>query len=495
MKKYLNILMFGLTLSIVGLGCKPLEEYNVNPNEPAVVNPSVLLTSFQRATMMNYSDQWFNGRFGMVYCQQWTQCQYPDESQYFVRPDANKSFWRDFYAGNDTEGGGMIDLNKIIEKATNEPVSAAVFGSPKNQIAVARFLRAWMFQVLTDAYGDIPYSQALKGSENFQPKYDKQRDIYLDLLKEVNESLAMLDDAEVCFTSGDLLYGGDATAWRKFGNSLKMRIGMRMVDVEPVLGKTAVEQAIAGGVFAGNADNCVFNFAASAPNFNPWYQYSYLDGRRDFAGSKGFIDTLSSLSDPRKVIFFDKATNTSTYVGHPYGSIATNPKSVSRPNRANIYKAEGRGVYMDYAEVCFLLAEAAERGFAGAGSAADNYKNGIKASMEYWGAATADADAYVAQPKVDYATVAGTWKQKIGFQKWIALHMQGVQAWTEWRRLDFGVLKLPNAGIFPGALTTRIPLRYTYPFSEQTLNGTNYTAAVASQGPDRLDTPVWWDKQ
>ena len=150
---------------------------------------------------------------------------------------------------------------------------------------------------------------------------------------------------------------------------------------------------------------------------------------------------------------------------------------------------------MNYAEVEFFLAEAVERGFIATGSAESHYNAGITASMTYWGASATDAAAYLANPKVAYGSVAGTWQQKIGFQKWIALYMQGIEAWAEWRRLDFGVLQLPVAGALPTARIdpNKLPTRLTYPLDEVTLNGTNTAAAVAAQGPDRLDTKLWWD--
>src|SRR5690606_2269928 len=137
----------------------------------------------------------------------------------------------------------------------------------------------------------------------------------------------------------------------------------------------------------------------------------------------------------------------------------------------------------------FILAEAAQRGFI-TGDAAGYYEEGIRASMAFWGIEDQSAiNGYIASNPFD----AGNWRVSIGVQKWIALYMQGIQGWIEYRRLDFGVLRLPAGGIPPGVTTNNVPTRVNYPTDEQNLNNTNYQQAVAAQGPDRLDTKVWWD--
>jgi hypothetical protein len=156
---------------------------------------------------------------------------------------------------------------------------------------------------------------------------------------------------------------------------------------------------------------------------------------------------------------------------------------------------------LDYSEVEFLLAEAVERGFI-TGSAAEHYNKAVTASIEYWtqqdprssvsSTGAARAAAYLAQPKVAYATADGNWKQKIGFQKWLALYNRGWEAWVEWRRLDFPKLSPPSGGNVPAGLA--IPVRMIYPIIEQTLNGANRSAAAEAIGGDLATTKLWWDK-
>ncbi len=140
---------------------------------------------------------------------------------------------------------------------------------------------------------------------------------------------------------------------------------------------------------------------------------------------------------------------------------------------------------MDYSEVQFLLAEAVERGFI-AGTAETYYNNAITASIIYWGGLASDATAYLAQPSVAYTTATGNYKEKIGVQKWIALNNRGYEAWVEWRRLDYPVLA-------PALPTLVIPKRLIFPVSEQTQNGTAYTAAAAAMGGDLTTTKLFWD--
>ncbi|MEP7169191.1 MAG: SusD/RagB family nutrient-binding outer membrane lipoprotein, partial [Bacteroidota bacterium] len=195
------------------------------------------------------------------------------------------------------------------------------------------------------------------------------------------------------------------------------------------------------------------------------------------------------------------------YVGEIYGLSEANGGATANSDVSQrselVLSATMPGFLLDYAQVEFMMAEAAERGWGT--DAESHYKAGITASILFWtslNGAPADQptiDAYIAQDSVDYtlqkASAASSgfampWKYAIGKQKWIALYDQGIQGWCEWRRLDFGILDLPQDGVLDG---TGIPLRMKYPVDEQTLNGANYDAAVANQGPDLQNTRLWWD--
>jgi hypothetical protein len=321
------------------------------------------------------------------------------------------------------------------------------------------------------------------------------------MLSNLNKALGLMNSN--AGPSGDLIYGGDMSMWKAFCNSLKMRVALRMADVDNATAQTAFNQAVTSGAFTSNADNALMPYA-DGNDFNLIYFNYALDNRNDYAGSDIFIDsTLEPLSDPRLPCWFSQAEVDTSWTGEVYGldegNAASTPNSSVSQRSPLVLSASLPGIFMDYAQVEFMLAEAAERGWGVSGSAKSHYDAGITASIDFWTdlngapATAGDITTYLSQPEVDYDSLmlAGqTWKQIIGKQKWIALFNQGTQGWTEWRRLDFGILRLPADGILDG---TGIPARMYYSIDEQTLNSGNYAAAISNQGPDLQDTKLWWD--
>jgi hypothetical protein len=202
-------------------------------------------------------------------------------------------------------------------------------------------------------------------------------------------------------------------------------------------------------------------------------------------GASPFIDVLNDLNDPRRSSYFKEADG-GGYKGGVYGDL----------NDYDEFSAPGEqledpalpGVLLSYSEVEFLLAEARERGFNVGGTATSHYNAAVTASIVEAGGSAAEAATYLAQPTVAYSTAAGTYKQKIGVQKWIALYNQPVIAWTEWRRLDSPNLQKPANAL------SDIPKRFPYPNTELNLNGANATAAGTAIGGDVVTTKIFWDK-
>lgn len=453
-------------------------------------------------------DEWTNGRRGMQLAQYWSSNQYSDESRYAFRSSISNNYWLFFYAGRGSvtgstpNGGGMQDLNEIIRLNTEFPdQNAGSFGTNNNQIAVARALKVWIMQIVTDTWGYAPYSQALQIDEFPNPAYDSQEEIYRTFLTQLTDANNQIELAGAG-PAGDAVYGGDMALWKKFVNSLKLRVAMRMADVDPTAAAAAVAEAVAAGVMESNDDSALFPYLPSAPNNNPLNED--FKTRNDFAVSNVLVQKLQELNDPRLGFYAQPTANsvaagTPEYVGEVYGldeikAAATQDDAVSQRS-SRVVAADAPGVYMQYAEVAFLLAEAVERGFIG-GSAAEYYNQGVTASMNYWNDGSVDAagiEAYLAQPTVAYdAQIAAgeAWRNVIGEQKWLSLYMQGIEAWSEYRRLDFGILQAPADGPLEG---NGIPLRLIYPLDEQSANEVSYDAAVAAQGPDELDTRLWWD--
>lgn len=485
MNKQLFLLM-GLIGAIVFTGCqKDFEEINTNPNEPTSVSTGFLLTASQKQIMDIYYGSFWGSRRGMQLAQYWSSNQYSNESRYQFRVETANGAWIDYYAGP------LADLQRIIDLNTDSPEDVGGFGSNGNQIAVAKLLQAWVYQHLTDAFGAIPMSQALQGVDNTSPGYDSQSEVYANLLTMIDEALSGMDGG--AGPQGDQLYGGDMDMWTKFANSLKLRVAMRMSDVNAQTAQAAAEEALgSGSLIVGNGDNAIFAYLPGAPNNNPINEDAKT--RNDFAASNTMVNWLDSLNDPRMMAFY--ATNADgNYVGEEYGlseaNAALTPDDAISQRSASILAGDFPGIYFDAAQTHFLAAEAAARGWTSILSAEDHYNAAIALSMNFWGiddeAAIAD---YVAQEGVAYATAGADWKEAIGRQKWIALYMQGYEGWAEWRRLDFGVLQLPVDGVLQG---DGIPHRMQYPLDEQTLNNASWTAGVAANGGDELNTPLWWD--
>lgn len=483
---------------------KGFDTINDDPNNPAIVPTSFLLTGAEKGIMDNTVDHWWGAQVGNQLAQYFSSNQYTSESRYQFRTSITNQYWNLFYAGgaNSTAGnaqGGLKELQQIIDLCTNEPDKYSLYGDPKNQIAVATILQSWVFQNLTDVFGQIPYSDALKGVSKAAPKYDDQKTIYTGIITKLDAAIASMD-ASKDGPSGDLIYDGDMDQWKKFANALKIRVATRMADREPALAAKAITEAVASGTFTSGADDAVYPYSASSIDGNPnWYDLN-IDARNDFCASNIIIDELNGLQDPRIGFFFNKAVKTDTFIGEVYGLSEANGAGTDDEDVAQrsdlIMSQTFPGVFITYAEIQFALAEAAERGIAVPNSAKSYYDEGIKASMDFWSGGSlsaTDITNYTQQANVDYdALKAGgkSWKEIIGKQKWIALFNQGVQGWSEWRRLDFGILQRPADGELQG---TGIPTRVIYPTDEQRLNGSNYNAALTAQGPDLLSTKVWWD--
>ncbi|HNQ61542.1 MAG TPA: SusD/RagB family nutrient-binding outer membrane lipoprotein [Bacteroidia bacterium] len=507
--KYISLLLsFGAMITLTSCE-KDFENINNDPNNPTDVPNSYYLAGAQRGLSDNTFDIWWGCNVGNQLAQYWSSNQYSSESRYQFRTPTTNTYFNLFYAGGNAGGrrtgadlpvGGLLELNRIIDNCKSDPGGSSASGDANNQIAVATMLRVWLLQNMTDTWGDLPYSEALDPEKSRAPKYDRQSDIYSGLISELNTAISLVNTG-ASGPSGDMIYDGDMVLWKKFGNALKMRIAMRIVDVNASLASTSLSEAIASGTFTSNADNALFQYGEGV-DAHPIYYNRFIDKRNDYAASNIMLDILVAQNDPRLPCFYNKATSTDTWVGEVYGlseanAAATPNSSVSLPSDLMI-SASLPGIFMDYAQVEFMLAEAAARGIAGVTDAQMHYNNGVTASIEFWTtlnsspASGADITAYLAQASVDYASPGSgsTYKEKIGKQKWIALYNQGVQGWTEWRRLDFGILQLPADGVLEG---TGIPMRMKYAVDEQTINSGNYSAAISNQGPDVLSTKVWWD--
>jgi len=343
-------------------------------------------------------------------------------------------------------------------------------------------MRAYAFSVLVNTFGDIPYTEALQGRENTTPKYDNQKDVYYALLDTINASIQEMDVSSGSFGSADIIYNGDMNEWYKLANSIKLKLGIIIADVDPARSKTEVESA-APNVFTSNDDNALFRYLTNPPNVNPIWTNLVQSNRNDFVAANTIIDTMNAHQDPRRPYYFTDVDG--EYIGGEYGA-GNSFSNFSHPSD-KVEAPDFPAILMDYAEVEFFLAEAAARGFAVEGTAEEHYNNGVTASIEFWDGSSADAQDYLSLPINKYD--ASNWKRSVGVQAWINYYTRGFDAWIEQRRLGYPQL------IAPPSAVTAFPVRYTYPSTEVNLNNANYTSASTSIGGDQVTTKLFWDVQ
>lgn len=400
-------------------------------------------------------------------------------------------------------------------------------GQYPNMVQAARILRAFLFQRLTDYYGSIPYFEALKGKDNFFPGYDKQKDIYADLLKELDEATAAFgaEDPADGFKAADLYYNGDVSKWKKWGYSIMLRMAMRLSNVDATTANTYVAKAIQGGVFTSNADNTIVPMAIGP---SQWTDQNGLS-RAFFPGDGGNQSYLSATlvdwlkgadagsvadDDPRLMIFTAGKgvwtpggftpidANPLTQKGMPNGKdqsqlnqiegFTVNKDSVYSKINPSLLNLDEPYMLMNYGEVQLMLAEAAERSIGGltpAGAKA-YYDEGVKASMQMYtiyDPSFVVSDAAVANYLSTYAYgVSKPALTMIAEQYWANHFLNWWEAWSNWRRTGLPALIPTN---YPGNVTNgTIPQRLMYPDAEA--GGNPNFAAGAS--PNDYTTKVWW---
>lgn len=471
--KYPLILLFA---GIIFAGCNPTDfgTTNVNPNGAVAPPTSALLTNVESGLggVPANTNQGF-------YVQYYTEEQYPGNCLYLL---TNVS-WDGFYAGS------LEDLQNIINICTTNPTYAVNWGNPVDQIQIARILKAYTFSILTNRYGDIPYSKALTGSVLIP--YDKQSAIYTDLFKELTSAVASFQGTGAAI-KGDVIYNGNIAQWKKFANSLRLVLAMQLSKVDPATGKTQFMAALAdpAGYITSNADNFTITYVNGFAN--PYYQ---LASASQFAITKTIADSLNKYVDPRTIVYGQAVGG--KVKGEPYGLNRGNSLTwlTANPDFSQAFDVSWKGiaspiVILPAAFIDLIRAEAAlDPNYATGENAFTLYQKGITDSWAQWGA-TGSLGTYLTNLGI---TTAAT-KAQVQFQLWLSLYGTTQFAWDEWRRT--GVPALTPA---PDAvnLTKTIPRRYAYPTTEPNVNSDAYSAAVAAfpyGGADTHDNKVWWDK-
>lgn len=490
MKYTIKLSFFAIIIGLaVTGGCtKDFAEKNQDPNAITTITPDLLLPGILRSSVnVMMGEAW---GIGTLVVQQTAKYQFVDDDRYLW--DNKDNVWNNYYSN-------LRDIKKLSE--------LSAFTSQPAYNGIALILKSWMFSIITDTYGDAPYSEATFGdNSNFKPKYDTQEAIYDGILKDLETANTILSTG-TSTVKGDLIYQGDLLKWRKLANSLKVRALMRISSKKDV---AAQLQAIVNDparypVFTGNADDGDYSYFAEAPNQFPNYT-NRIGGFDEYRLSKTFGNTLQAFNDPRLAIFARPTAASVTagnpvYVGMPNGLSDTEALNFNggsnNISRIGAYYYESaispagllvaKGYIMAYPELQFLLAEARFKNLISTSTTAQTYyENGISASFTYLN--TTMPAGYTSRSGVQYNSTDAM--KLIITQKWIALFYTGLENWFEFRRTGFPLLTAGPDNQNGG----RIPVRYKYPLNEQTQNADQLKAAIARQGADNINTAVWWDK-
>ena len=468
-------------IAIIYSSCDTVDfgDINDDPNGPTTAIPSQLLAQAQKyvggtennAESKDDVEGVLTRRGGLLYVQHITQGQYPSWAKYSI----TELSYNQWYTGP------LQNLNEIIKINEDEgsATSASAYGDNNNQIAVAKLLRAYFLNFMTDSWGYLPWTEAFKGIDGSQPKFDSQEFLYNYMFDEIDVALGLINDKSG--PSGDVMFNGDMSKWKTFGSTLKLIMALRISDVNAALAKTNFEAAVASGnLITSNSGNLMFTYGNTEESDNPWEDR--FESREDYILSETMVNFLQTNSDPRLPKFAEPSRSAGVYVGAPNGNVNGNVPDFSFITSNVIGEQIYSAPIYTLAQVKLSLAEAALKGWnVGGADAPTLFKEGIEASMLQWGVSQADVDTYTAAHT--NATITD-----IAYEKWVALFLNGTEAWAEWRRLDAPTLT-PSSY----ANIQKIPVRHSYSSTIGDNNPDNYATVITEQGTDDNHTKLWWD--
>ena len=488
-KAYLILFLLGC----LSVSCtKDFEEINTDPNRPKEVNPGVVLSQMQYRMVSTSISAARNFTHELMQVDAPRSSSRDGIHRYVITPGTG--VWTAFYTY-------LADVEVIISSADQL--------NEKNYKAIGLVYKCWAYSILTDVYGDIPYSDAMKAAEGkFQPKFDSQKDIYTQILKDLATANDLFDDNKALTYGGDYLYASNTLTgakntgiqrWKKFCNTLRLRLLLRISKHGSELNAdNQINEILADPVkypvFTSNADEGIYKFPNVYPFFNPYYTARQLDWRDGTYYTKFFIDQLNTWNDPRRSTWAltVPVNGQNVYQGIESGYPTTTEYVVGKNSSYTdaLKVSSSTGVMITYAEEEFIKAELALKGYNTGKTAKTHYENGIAASMTQWGV-TLPA-GYLQQAGVSYNESAGTEArlQQIMIQKYYAYFFTDYQAWFEKRRTGYPVLPRGSGIPAENAFPSRIP----YPTYLQSLNPQNLAAAVTAMGGDNSNIKVWWDK-
>ncbi|WP_242922809.1 SusD/RagB family nutrient-binding outer membrane lipoprotein [Pontibacter liquoris] len=483
--KYIAAILAAFSLSITA--CDNFLDINQDPNNPTTSTPALTLPAAQGelAYVLGNQFQFLGNFFAQLWAQSGGANQYCTLELYQMTSSSyDARVWGELYAG------ALEDFKYVADQGTET--------SNPNYTAIGKIMQAYTFQVITDAWGDAPFTSALGGLDQLNPEYQSQQQIYDGLIPMLDSAIADIDAGGEAVGSSDLVYGGDMDLWRRFANTLKLRIYLRQAYVRPDVAQAGVQQLYASGAeFLGMGETADVPFFDQTQNRNPFYQTQVVfRGGVDVVASNTALNYLQTTGDPRIGEFYAPAEtgpNAGTFVGVDQGVECTPQRSgtlanaLSKPGPAVASPATAVP-FITAAESYFLQAEAAARGWTnGTADAAALYAQGITASFDYVGADVAAVPALLTREGVAYPAGAGVEEQvdQIITQKWISFSgTEGLEAWTEYRRTGYPSFIEPSAASTIGA--SLLPKRILYPNTESIRNQ-NFPGLL------EIDVPVWWD--
>ena len=508
--KNLKFWLLSLVLVTAVSSCTDdFDQINTNPNTVlrdridenllftrSLVYGALRYTEFQRA------QQLYANHYIQYYAM---SVDYFETGRYITRNDWLTDYWTAVYSDYAMQCQQVIDITRESENKSNKT-------------AMARIWKVFLMHRVTDFWGDVPYFNALQG--DLTPEYDRQEDIYDDMLNELKEAVAQFDPSKtLSYSSADVIYQSDIDSWIRFANSLRLRLAMRISDVDPAKAEQHAREVIEDGrlIDSNNASAIMpygRDFGGAVENLQPM---GVIRSFNEYRASNTLVDFLQSNNDPRLPLYIEPVEG--EYIGLQNG---LNPEEINALNLDQFSKdsqiissTHAPSVLFSYSEVQFLLAEASLKGWHD-GDAQLHYEEGIVASINFWigvyndllnrlpdSEASAlpniditaeDIANYTAEPGIVFDPNNAL--EQIITQKWLANINQGFESYAEYRRTGFPVLNpIPNTDGLSETGGSEVPVRIKYPAEEQTLNRENYQAAVAGQGPDLPTTRMWWDVQ
>ncbi|SMC58145.1 SusD/RagB family nutrient-binding outer membrane lipoprotein [Pedobacter africanus] len=478
MKKIITTVLFAVTL----VSCtKEFKEINTSKNGVKNTTPETLLTSALHDVITRNLNRAM--RLTNELMQVHVTTSDADEiHRYVIRPLESDYMWNNWYL----QLTNFKDMYK----------GASVIKS-NNYMGIALIMDVWVSSLITDTYGDVPYSQANQGKEQgiLQPKFDSQQSIYASLfskLEEANTRLKAATEIPDAEKGLEPLYNGDMVKWRKFGNSLYLRLLMRVSGRTELNAAAKITEIVDTRkadypIFTSNDDSAILRFQSTPPLVSEFYNYRDLDFNSGSGLGEFFINNLNNWEDPRLEKWATKFENSYQGIksGYPVGQVPAvkSRYSISLKNEPLL------GNIMNYAELQFILAEASVRGLV-SGTAQTYYENGVKAAITMWGYTVPSDYLTATTAKWDPTNNAYQMTEKIMLQKYYALFFTDFQQWFEYRRTGFPILP-KGEGLQNGG---QMPSRLKYPVNVQSLNSANYKEAVANMGGDDLNVKVWWNK-